>query len=55
MRMILDLLADYCDLRGYQFARLDGTMKLLDRKDEVNKSILNIELRIYYWDPIVSP
>lgn len=35
MRMILDLLADYCDLRGYQFGRLDGTMKLLERKDEV--------------------
>ena len=38
MTTILDLLADFCDLKGYQFGRLDGTMKLVDRQDQVIQS-----------------
>ncbi len=36
MVMMLDLLADFCDLRGYKFGRLDGTMKLETRANQVS-------------------
>ncbi|XP_062376031.1 lymphoid-specific helicase [Sardina pilchardus] len=37
MTSILDLLMDYCYLRGYQYSRLDGTMAYTDRADNMKK------------------
>lgn len=35
MTSILDLLMDYCYLRGYEYSRLDGSMKYSDREENV--------------------
>lgn len=38
---MLDILEDYCNYRGYEYSRLDGTMKLEDRQVQItdfNKS-----------------
>ncbi|MCJ8730630.1 hypothetical protein PDJAM_G00186590 [Pangasius djambal] len=37
MTSILDILMDYCYLRGYQYSRLDGTMKYADREENMQK------------------
>ncbi len=36
MTMMLNILEDYCDMRKYKFGRLDGSMKLADRQQQVN-------------------
>lgn len=36
MTSILDLLMDYCYLRGFQYSRLDGTMSYADREENVS-------------------
>ncbi len=40
MTMMLDILADYCDMRKYKFGRLDGTMKLVERQEQVSCQVL---------------
>lgn len=35
MTSVLDILQDYCNLRMLEFSRLDGSMKVDDRKVEV--------------------
>lgn len=35
MTMLLDILADYCELRGYSYGSLDGRMKLNARQEEM--------------------
>uniref|UniRef100_A0A8K9X123 Proliferation-associated SNF2-like protein n=1 Tax=Oncorhynchus mykiss TaxID=8022 RepID=A0A8K9X123_ONCMY len=37
MTSILDILMDYCYLRGYQYSRLDGTMAYADREENMTK------------------
>ncbi|XP_034537635.1 lymphoid-specific helicase [Notolabrus celidotus] len=37
MTSILDLLMDYCYLRGFQYSRLDGTMSYADRDENMTK------------------
>uniref|UniRef100_A0A674BUY4 Proliferation-associated SNF2-like protein n=1 Tax=Salmo trutta TaxID=8032 RepID=A0A674BUY4_SALTR len=37
MTSILDILMDYCYLRGYQYSRLDGSMAYLDREENMTK------------------
>ena len=32
---MLDIIADYLDMRGLSFGRLDGTMKFTDRQEQV--------------------
>ena len=41
MTMVLDILEDYCNMRSYQFSRLDGTMNVITRKEEVKYNALN--------------
>lgn len=36
MTSILDILMDYCYLRGFQYSRLDGTMSYSDRAENVS-------------------
>lgn len=36
MTSILDLLMDYCYLRGFQYSRLDGSMAYADREENVS-------------------
>lgn len=36
MTSILDLLMDYCYLRGFQYSRLDGSMSYADRDENVS-------------------
>lgn len=36
MTSILDILMDYCYLRGFQYSRLDGSMSYADRDENVN-------------------
>lgn len=31
----LDILEDYCMIRGYQFCRLDGSTELADRESQI--------------------
>ena len=35
MTQLLDILADYMDIVGLKFARLDGSMSYTDRESEV--------------------
>uniref|UniRef100_A0A4W5NW38 Proliferation-associated SNF2-like protein n=1 Tax=Hucho hucho TaxID=62062 RepID=A0A4W5NW38_9TELE len=37
MTSILDILMDYCYLRGYQYSRLDGSMAYSDREENMTK------------------
>ncbi|XP_068582922.1 lymphoid-specific helicase [Cebidichthys violaceus] len=37
MTSILDILVDYCYLRGYQYSRLDGSMSFADRNENMIK------------------
>ncbi|XP_053291808.1 lymphoid-specific helicase isoform X2 [Pleuronectes platessa] len=37
MTSILDILMDYCYLRGFQYSRLDGSMSYSDRDENINK------------------
>lgn len=36
MTSILDVLMDYCYLRGYEYSRLDGSMSYADRDENVS-------------------
>ncbi|KAL0964383.1 hypothetical protein UPYG_G00323070 [Umbra pygmaea] len=36
MVSILDILVDYCYLRGYRYSRLDGSMAYADREENIN-------------------
>lgn len=36
MTSILDILMDYCYLRGFQYSRLDGSMSFADREENVS-------------------
>ena len=36
MTSILDLLVDYCYLRGFEYSRLDGSMSYTDRDENVS-------------------
>lgn len=36
MTSILDILMDYCFLRGFQYSRLDGSMSYADREENVS-------------------
>ena len=36
MTSILDILMDYCYLRGFDFSRLDGSMSYSDRDENVS-------------------
>ena len=38
MTQMMDILEDYCCLRQHSYCRLDGSMKMVDRHDEVNSS-----------------
>ncbi|KAI5606349.1 lymphoid-specific helicase, partial [Silurus asotus] len=37
MTSILDILMDYCYLRGFEYSRLDGSMKYADREENMKK------------------
>ncbi|CAF91219.1 unnamed protein product, partial [Tetraodon nigroviridis] len=37
MTSILDILMDYCFLRGFQYSRLDGSMTFADREENITK------------------
>ncbi|XP_056292000.1 lymphoid-specific helicase isoform X2 [Pseudoliparis swirei] len=37
MTSILDILVDYCYLRGFQYSRLDGSMSFSDREENMTK------------------
>lgn len=36
MTLMLDILMDYCYLRGFKFSRLDGSMSYADREENVS-------------------
>lgn len=39
MTSILDILMDYCFLRGFEYSRLDGSMAFADREENVSVQI----------------
>uniref|UniRef100_A0A673A0Y6 Proliferation-associated SNF2-like protein n=1 Tax=Sphaeramia orbicularis TaxID=375764 RepID=A0A673A0Y6_9TELE len=47
MTSILDLLMDYCYLRGFQYSRLDGTMSYTDREENMTKFAKDPEVFIF--------
>lgn len=44
MTSILDILMDYCYLRGFQYSRLDGSMAYADREENVSDGDLQLHL-----------
>lgn len=34
---MLDILEDYCNLRGFNYCRLDGSTELQDRESQINE------------------
>ena len=40
MTQLLDILEDYMELRGFRYARLDGSMAYTDREEEVSTTQL---------------
>lgn len=47
MTSILDILMDYCYLRGYQYSRLDGSMKYADREENVCLFLVQLTATIF--------
>ncbi|XP_062852218.1 lymphoid-specific helicase isoform X2 [Trichomycterus rosablanca] len=47
MTSILDILMDYCYLRGYQYSRLDGSMRYSDREENMKKFADDPEVFIF--------
>ncbi|XP_022104139.1 lymphocyte-specific helicase-like [Acanthaster planci] len=47
MTKMLDVLEDYCYLRKYQFCRLDGTMKLTDRQEQIDEFNKNPDVFLF--------
>lgn len=47
MTSILDILMDYCYLRGYQYSRLDGSMKYTDREENMRKFFDDPEVFVF--------
>ncbi|KAL6487251.1 hypothetical protein MHYP_G00038770 [Metynnis hypsauchen] len=47
MTSILDILMDYCYLRGYQYSRLDGSMKYSDREENMQKFSTDPEVFLF--------
>ncbi len=45
--MMLDILADYCDLKGYKFARLDGSMSLDNRGEHMRAFNTDPDMHIF--------
>ena len=39
---LLDLIEDFCQIREYQFCRLDGSTQLNDRRDSVSVKLCGI-------------
>ncbi|XP_026209445.1 lymphoid-specific helicase isoform X2 [Anabas testudineus] len=47
MTSILDILMDYCYLRGFQYSRLDGSMSYADRDENMSKFSKDPEVFIF--------
>ncbi|XP_017755570.1 PREDICTED: lymphoid-specific helicase-like [Eufriesea mexicana] len=47
MTMILDIIEDYLSLRNYKYIRLDGTTKLIDRKERIEDFNTNSEIFLF--------
>uniref|UniRef100_A0A8B9L460 Proliferation-associated SNF2-like protein n=1 Tax=Astyanax mexicanus TaxID=7994 RepID=A0A8B9L460_ASTMX len=47
MTSILDILMDYCYLRGYEYSRLDGSMKYSDREENMQKFSTDPEVFLF--------
>ena len=47
MTMMLDILADFCDLKGYKFARLDGSMSLDNRGEHMRAFNTDPDMHIF--------
>jgi len=47
MTKVLDVLEDYCELRHYQYCRLDGTMKVEDRQIQMERFASDSEVLIF--------
>ncbi|XP_060781851.1 lymphoid-specific helicase [Neoarius graeffei] len=47
MTSILDILMDYCCLRGYEYSRLDGSMKYTDREENIKKFFSDPEVFLF--------
>uniref|UniRef100_A0A1A8FT28 Proliferation-associated SNF2-like protein n=1 Tax=Nothobranchius korthausae TaxID=1143690 RepID=A0A1A8FT28_9TELE len=47
MTSILDILVDYCYLRGFQYSRLDGSMSYLEREENMRKFAADQEVFIF--------
>ncbi|KAF5910260.1 lymphoid-specific helicase [Clarias magur] len=47
MTSILDILMDYCYLRGYEYSRLDGSMKYTEREDNMRKFASDPEVFLF--------
>ncbi|XP_069045174.1 lymphoid-specific helicase isoform X2 [Lepisosteus oculatus] len=47
MTSILDILMDYCYLRGFRYSRLDGSMSYADREENINKFSSDSEVFLF--------
>ncbi|XP_056104187.1 lymphoid-specific helicase [Rhinichthys klamathensis goyatoka] len=47
MTSILDILMDYCYLRGYEYSRLDGSMSYTDRDENMKKFAADPEVFLF--------
>ncbi|XP_071876170.1 lymphoid-specific helicase isoform X2 [Bombus fervidus] len=47
MTMILDVIEDYLSLRDYKYVRLDGSTKLVDRKENIHNFNTNPEIFLF--------
>lgn len=45
MTKMMDIIEDYCILRNYGYSRLDGTMKVSDRQEEVCSTLLKVSFK----------
>ena len=36
MTTMLDILGDYCGIRNYKYSRIDGSMEVVDRQENVS-------------------
>lgn len=47
MTMLLNILEDYLSFRGYDYSRLDGTMKMTDRQAQMKRFSENLDVPVF--------
>jgi len=49
MTLMLDIIGDYCGLRGYTYSRIDGTMDIKLRQENVSRIVCFTSMLVHVF------